>query len=71
MHPGRVGGGFMTVNFQLLMLSPNQLKSNIPYAPGKGRGGVHDGQLPTFDAESKSAKIQNSLCVRGRGGGEL
>ena len=24
-------------------------------------GGVHDGQLPTFDAESKSAKIPKSL----------
>ena len=30
-----------------------------------GRGGVWT-QLPTFDSESKSAKIQNSLC---RGGG--
>ena len=31
-------------------------------------GGVGD-QLPSFDAESKSAKIPNSLCGRGRGRG--
>ena len=31
-----------------------------------GGGGVHDGQLPTFDAESKSAKIPKSL-YSGRG----
>ena len=36
-------------NFQLSMLSPN----------------LHDSQLPTFDAESKSAKIPKS----GGGGG--
>ena len=31
-------------------------------------GGVHDGQLPTFDAESKSAKIPKSLSGGGGGG---
>ena len=31
------------------------LKSQSPVVVGGG--GVHDGQLPTFDAESKSAKI--------------
>ena len=36
---GGGGGGFMTANFQLLMLSPNLLKSKIPYAPGWGGGG--------------------------------
>ena len=56
-------GGCMTANFQLLMLSPNLLKSQIPW----WGGGVHDGQLPTFDAESKSAKIPN--CLGGGGGG--
>ena len=30
---------------------------------------MHDGQLPTFDAESKSAKISKSLYVWGGGGG--
>ena len=56
-------GGFMTTNFQLLMLSPNLLRSQIPYngGGGGGRGWFHDGQLPTFDAESKSAKIPNCL----------
>ena len=54
----------MTANFQLLMLSPNLLKSQSPFMVG---GGVHDGQLPTFDAESKSAKIPKSLY--GGGGG--
>ena len=49
--------------FQLLMLSPNLLKSQSPLG-----GGVHDGQLPTFDAESKSAKIPKSIHgVGGRG----
>ena len=38
----------------------------MPYMVGGG-GGVTD-QLPTFDAESKSAKIPNSLYNwRGRG----
>ena len=33
-------------------------------------GGVRDGQLPTFDAESKSSKIQKSLyALWWRGGG--
>ena len=36
------GGGFMTANFQLLMPSPNLLKSQIPYAPRKGGGGVEN-----------------------------
>ena len=56
----------MTTNFQLLMLSPNLLRSQIPYMVGKGV--VHDEQLPTFDAESKSAKIPNSLYTGGEGG---
>ena len=34
-----------------------------------GGGGVHDGQLPTFAAESKSAKIPKSLYSVGGGGG--
>ena len=52
----------MTSNFQLLMLSPNLLKSQIRW-----EGGVHDSQLPTFDAESKSAIIPKSLYVGGGG----
>ena len=54
------------------MLSPNLLKSQIPNKVGGGRGGEVVGwggnQLPTFDAESKSAKIPNSPY--GVGGGE-
>ena len=30
---------------------------------------MHDGQLPTYDAESKSAKIPKSLYGGGGGGG--
>ena len=63
---GGGGGGWMTANFQLLMLSPNLLKSQSPFMV-VGGGGVCDGQLPTFDAESKSAKIPKSLY--GGGGG--
>ena len=59
------GGGLVTTNFQLLMLSPNLLKSQIPY----GGGGV----MTNFqlDAESKSAKIPNSLYGWGGEGREL
>ena len=46
--------GYVTT-FQLLMLSPNLLNPKFPI--WWGRGGA--GQLPTFDAESKSAKILN------------
>ena len=60
------GGGFGT-NFQLLMLSLNLLKSKIPYVSGGGVGVWN--QLPTFDPESKSAKIHKSLCKWGGGGG--
>ena len=60
--------GLMT-NLQLLMLSPNLLKTQISYRVGWGRG-VGD-QLPTFDAESKSAQNPNSQYSvgGGRGGG--
>ena len=54
----------MTTNFQLLMLSPNLLKSQSLMG-----GGVHDDQLPTFDAESKSVKIPKSGGGGGGGGG--
>ena len=47
-------GGVVVTNYQFLMLSPNLLKSQIPYMMEEG--GIGD-QLPTFDAE----KIQNSL----------
>ena len=43
--------------FQLLMPSPSLLKSQIPYMVGEG-------YLPTFDAESKSAKTLHCLCWR-------
>ena len=43
-----VGGGGVR-DGQLLMLSPNLLKSQIPYAPGEGGGGVfRGGQLSNF-----------------------
>ena len=58
------GGGFVETNFQLLMLSPNLLKSKVPIL----EGGVRGNQFPTFDAEFKFAKIQNSH-VQYRGGG--
>ena len=54
---------------------PNLLKSQIPYSMrrgGGGGGGVDDDQLPTFNAEYKSAKIPKSLydyIRRGGGGG--
>ena len=65
MHPmGGLGEGLVMANFQLLMLNPNLLKSQSPYALPRGKG-VCDGQLPTFDAESKSAKIPKSLCTPG------
>ena len=40
-----VGGGLIPI-FQLLMLSPKMLKSQIPFKVGWGAGN----QLPTFDA---------------------
>ena len=46
-------GGFMTANFELLMLSPNLPKSQISIFGGGGD------QLSTFDTESKSAQIPN------------
>ena len=56
----------MMTNFQLLMLSPNLLKSQSPVGVGMGGWGeVHDGQVPTFDAESKSAKIPKSSWGQG------
>ena len=68
------------VQDQLLMLSPNLLKTYIPYTVGSGAnwdqvqicenrnslyGGEGDGPVPTFKAESKSAKNPNSLYSGG------
>ena len=53
-------------NFQLLIFSPNLLKTQIPYTVLEGGWGLGI-QLSTFDAESKSAKTPNSLY--GGGGG--
>ena len=64
----RGGGGPLPTNFQLLMLSPNLLKFQSPYTVVWGGGGSTSNQLPTFDAESKYAKIPKSLY--GGGGGE-
>ena len=50
----------METNFQLLMLSSNLLKSKIPMCRVGGGGGIDGNQFPTFDAEFKFAKIQNS-----------
>ena len=60
-------GGLVETNCQLLMLSQNLLKSPIPMLGGRGEGGgVSGNQLPTFDAESKFAKILNShVCWEG------
>ena len=68
-------GGVLMTNFQLLMLSPNLLKTKFPnvewlmlspnlktkflYVLWGGGGGD---KLPTFNPESKSAKILYSLC---------
>ena len=59
----------METNFQLLMLSSNLLKSKIlMLRVGGWGGGVGGNQFPTFDAELKFAKIQNSHV---EGGGPL
>ena len=52
----------METNFQLLLQSPNLLKSKVPIS-----GGGWWNQFPTFDAESKFAKIQLSYF---QGGGD-
>ena len=58
--------------FQLLMQSLNLLKFKIPHIVGGGVGGGRAGsQLPTFDAESKSANIPNFLYNGGDGGTQL
>ena len=46
----------METNFQLLMLSSNLLKSNIPMLRV---GGACGNQFLTFNAEFKFAQIQN------------
>ena len=66
-HVEGAGGGSVETNFQLLMLSSNLLKSKIPMF--RVGGGVNGNQFPTFDAEFKFAKIQNSH-VEGAGGGQ-
>ena len=48
-------------NFQVLMLSSSLLKYKIPMSGGGGGSGGEVGLVePTFDAEFKFAKIQNS-----------
>ena len=49
------GGRGLGTKFQPLMLSPNLLKSQSPITVVVGGGG--GGKFPTFDAESKFAKI--------------
>ena len=51
------GGGSVETNFQISMLSSNLLRSKIPMFRW---GPVSGNQFPTFDAEFKFAKIQNS-----------
>ena len=41
------GGAVMETNFQLLLQSPNLLKSKVPIFGGEG---THGNQFPTFDA---------------------
>ena len=61
-------GGFGP-NFQLLMLSPNLLKSQSPITVGEGRGGGLD-PTSNFDAKSKPSKISKSpLQWEGEGKG--
>ena len=60
---GRWVGGVGGTNFELSMLSPNLLKSKIPMS--RVRGGSWWNQFPTFDVESKFAKIQNSQVEGG------
>ena len=55
-------------NFQLLMLSPNLLKSTVPIFR---EGGAHGNQFPTFDAESKFTKIQSSHLGGGPRGNQF
>ena len=66
---GGTGGG-RGEGIQLLMLSPKMLKSKIHIFTG-GWAGWGRGWQPTFDAESKNAKIQNSYFHKwvGEGGG--
>ena len=59
----------METNFQLLLLSLNLLKSKIPMSGWGGGGWSHGNQFPTFVAEFKFAKIQNSHVWLGGGGG--
>ena len=59
--PVGVGGGSLESMFHLLMLSQNLLKYKICNTH-LGGGGPRI-NVPTFDAEFKSAKIQNSLCL--------
>ena len=61
-----IGGEGGLTNFQLLMPSPNLLKSPNSLYGGAG-GGVGD-QLPTFNAESRSAQFQIPYLVGGEGG---
>ena len=58
----------MLLTCQLLMLSLKILKSRIPISWGGGGGGGGVAHLPTFDAESKNPKIQNSHFQGGGGG---
>ena len=53
--PGGGWGGGRQIGGQLLMLSPEMLKSKNPIS---GRGGGGGGWRPTYDAESRNAKIQ-------------
>ena len=64
---GGGGGDWWKTNFQLLMLSPNLLKSQIPMSDWGGAG-IGGNQIPTFDAESKFAKIPNSHVPLGGAG---
>ena len=61
---GGAGGGRVVPNFQILMLSPNLLKTKFPYVwcvCRGGGGGCSGDQLATFNAKSKSAKILYTL----------
>ena len=52
----------METNFQLLMLSSNLLKAQIPMSGGVGGGGGCGNQFSIYDAESKFAFKKNCFC---------
>ena len=57
----------LATNFQVLILSPNLLKTKFPNVCWGEGGGGGGGWWPTFCPESKSTKNQIALCPLGEG----